>query len=63
MKIQIIFEQSDGLGKTTKRSITFNNIFGSPDDPAIKKFANAIMGLMDGVEEYRIYKIQTKEVI
>lgn len=63
MKIQIIFEQADNLGKKTKRSITFNNIFGSPDDPAIKKFAQTIMALMEGVEEYRIYKIQTEEVI
>lgn len=63
MKIQIIFEQADSLGKKTKRSITFNNIFGSPDDPAIKKFAQTIMGLMNGVDEYRIYKIQQEEVI
>lgn len=63
MKIQIIFDQVDDLGKKTKRSITFNNVFGSPEDPAIKKFAQSIVGLMEGVDDYRIYKVETTEVI
>lgn len=63
MKIQIIFNQVDDLGKKAKRSITFNNIFGSPEDPAIKKFAETIIKLMNGVEDYRIYKVETTEVI
>ena len=63
MKIQIIFDQVDDLGKKTKRSITFNNIFGSPDDPAIKKFAQAIIALMEGVEDYKIFKIEQTEII
>lgn len=63
MKIQIIFNQVDDLGKKAKRSITFNNVFGSPDDPAIKKFAQTIVGLMEGVEDYNIYKVVTTEVI
>lgn len=63
MKIQVIFTQQDDLGKTTKRSISFNNIFGSPDDPAIKKFVQAIIRLMNGVVDYNIYKVETTEVI
>lgn len=63
MKIQIIFTQADYLGKKTQRSITFNNIFGTPDDPQIKRFAQAVMALMEGVEEYKIYKVETTEII
>lgn len=63
MKIQIIFTQADDLGKQTQRSITFNNIFGSPDVASIKKFAESIIALMEGVEEYKIYKVETTEII
>lgn len=64
MKLNIVFEQTEELtGKKVKRSLTFNNLNGNPEDDKIKQFVSAIMRLMTNVEEYRIYKIQTVEVI
>lgn len=64
MKLNIVFEQTEELtGKKVKRSLTFNNLYKNPEDNQIKKFVNAIMSLMKNVTEYRIYKIQTVEVI
>lgn len=64
MKLNIVFEQTEELtGKKIKRSLTFNNLYGNPDDSQIKRFVSAVMKLMKNVQEYRIYKIQTVEVI
>lgn len=64
MKLNIVFEQTEEqTGKKVQRSLTFNNLNGNPEDAKIKQFVNAVINLMKNVTEYRIYKIQTVEVI
>lgn len=64
MKLNIVFDQTEELtGKKVKRSLTFNNLNGNPTDDKIKSFVHAVMRFMNNVDDYRIYKIQTVEVI
>lgn len=63
MKIQIIFNYlEDVTGKQKQGSITFNNIVEGTTEENIKKFATTIMRLML-VQDYKIFKIETKEII